>query len=152
MISQLLRTLRRAFLGSIFVVLCAAAPGAADDTLPPDSATIYAKVRAAAGTTPLNYREVIDADQSNGVSRRETRYVLGESYRNDTLSGTIETQAGRDKTDTWHQNENGLTVLHELPPGVETPDAITTTVTKIATPVTGYRIARLNSRGNGTID
>jgi predicted aspartyl protease len=135
-------------LASLFLGTAAAAPEGAV----PDSSTIYAKVRAADGIAPANYREVIQAVQSNGGTLVETRFVLGENYRSDAVTGTVETQTGKYKGDSWHQNANGLTVVHELPPGLATPDTFTTTVTAIDEPVTGYRIARLNVRGYGAVD
>jgi len=119
---------------------------------PLDSATIYARVRAANGAAPINYRETIESDDSNGTVRRQTNFVRGDDSRADFLTGTVETQSGRYKSEAWHQNENGLTVVHELPPGVESPDPITTTTSAITSPVEGYKIARLNVRGYGTTD
>jgi hypothetical protein len=133
------------------VLVAWALPAFADEPIP-DSATISAKVQAANGPVPSNYRDVIEETQSNGVIVRVTHYVDGQSYRYDRVSGPIETQTGSYKGDAWHQDDNGFTVVHELPPGLATPDTFTTTVTRIVTPVTGYRIAHLNSAGLGTVE
>jgi len=143
--------LARVFIASILLLLGAGVPAVADDAVP-DSATISQRVAAASGITPVNYREVIDATQSNGVITRTTRFVMGDDSRVDTVAGTLETQAGKYKGDSWHQNVNGLTVVHELPPGLATPDTFQTKVTVIDTPVKGYRVARLNARGYGSVD
>lgn len=136
---------------ALCVSSAAGLPVRADDQVP-DSATIYQRVNAASGVAPTNYREVLEATQSNGVTSRTTRFVFGDNYRYDTVADSLETQVGKYKGDTWHQNVNGLTVIHELPPGLATPDAFTTKVTAIDTPVKGYRIARLNARGYGSVD
>jgi len=141
----------RVFVASALLLVPAMLPAIAEDQLP-DSTTIYERVRAASGVVPTNYREVIEAAESNGVHSRTTRFVMGHNYRYDTVADTIETQAGSYKGDAWHQNVNGITVIHELPPGLATPDTFETKVTAIDTPVIGYRIAHLNARGYGTVD
>jgi len=134
------------------VALLGALPAGASDPAIPDSTTIYAKVNAANGGKPTNYRDVIEAVQSNGVTSVATHYVRGEDVRIDTVGGSLESQAGKYKGESWHQNVNGLTVVHELPPGLARADVFTTTVTPIDAPVKGYRISRLNSRGYGSVD
>jgi len=126
-------------------------PAVADDPLP-DSATIYAKVRAAHGADPSNYKEVLQISQSNGTGWTETRFVSGDNYRYDYSGDSVETQEGEYKGDSWHQNANGLTVVHEPEPGLATKETYTTTVTRITDPVRGYRIANLNKQGWGNVD
>jgi hypothetical protein len=143
--------LHRTLLLSALVLAFGAAPAGADAPLP-DSATIYANVRAAHGTYPRDYLEVLAGSDSNGVSWSEFHYVDGDNYRDDDISGPIETQEGEYKGDAWHQNANGLTVIHAPEPGLATGEKRTTTVTRISTPVNGYRVATLNARGYGTVD
>jgi len=143
--------LSRVFIASGLLLLSAIMPARADDPIP-DSATIYAKVDAARGALPHAYKEVLAISQSNGAAWTETHYVNGDDYRTDYRGSDVELQSGKYKGDAWHQNANGQTVIHEPEPGLATKEAYTTTVTRIETPVTGYRIAELNVRGWGDID
>ncbi len=142
----------RVFVASVLLLLPALTPAIADDPLP-DSATIYAKVAAARGPRPHSSKEVLAVSQSSGAEWTETRYVDGDDYRTDYLDGAgVETQSGKYKGDSWHQNANGQTVIHEAEPGLATSETYTTTVTRISDPVAGYRVAELNKRGWGDID
>ncbi len=145
------RMLHRVLLASAFVLLSAAVPANADDPVP-DSATIYARVADARGPQAHSYKEVESMSESNGAAWTETTYVNGDDYREDYRSEDIETQGGEYKGDAWHQNANGLTVVHEPEPGLATKETYTTIVARITEPVTGYRISRLNKRGWGDID
>ena len=126
-------------------------PAAADDPLP-DSETIYARVTAALGAPQHNYEEVTDSERSNHVRWRVIRYVDGANVRRRFLGESTEEQDGTYRGDAWHQNINGLTVMHDPEPGLATGETLTTSVTRIRQPVAGYRVAKLNVHGFGSID
>jgi hypothetical protein len=146
-----MRTILAVFLASAFLLSSPGVPASADAPLP-DSATIYANVRAARGDYPRDYLEVLTGSDSNGATWTEFHYVDGDNYRDDDISGPIETQEGEYKGDAWHQNANGLTVIHAPEPGLATKETFATTVTRISVPVSGYRVATLSPRGYGTVD
>jgi len=143
--------IQRVFIASVLFLLYAPVPATAEGPIP-DSATIYAKVDQARGPLPHSYWEVLAISESNGAAWRETHYVNGDDYRVDYRSADIDVQAGTYKGDAWHQNANGQTVIHEAEPGLATKETYTTTVTRIETPVAGYRVAELNARGWGSVD
>ena len=143
--------INRVLIASALVLLSAAVPAGADDPLP-DSATIYARVADARGPQAHSSKAVESITQSNGESYTTTTYVNGDDYRVDKRSQDVETQHGEYKGDVWHQNANGLTVVHEPEPGLATKETYTTTVARITDPVVGYAISNLNKRGWGDID
>jgi hypothetical protein len=62
-----MRTILAVFLASAFLLSSPGVPASADAPLP-DSATIYANVRAARGDYPRDYLEVLTGSDSNGAT------------------------------------------------------------------------------------
>ncbi|MDB5094630.1 MAG: peptide-binding protein [Candidatus Eremiobacteraeota bacterium] len=121
---------------------------AADDGLP-DAATITANARKGQDV-PLGYRWTTVTVRSNGVTVSEREIVRGDDWRTISTAGPFHEEAGRIKSQGWHQNANGQTVNDEPDPGNAKPDPTTTTVIRTRTPLDAYVVAKLNVRGWGT--
>jgi hypothetical protein len=120
--------------------------GARADELP-DAATIRERSAAAVGAEPKNYVDVID--EPGGTY---TTYRRGDDLRVVDDQGDIKSQYGTYKGDSWHQDENGHTVIDEPDPGFATEEKMVTRVSRVTSPVDGYAVSTLNSSGIGHID
>jgi predicted aspartyl protease len=129
--------------------LACSAAATADGTVP-DSATIREKVAAAMGPMPTAYHETDEMISSGEVTAMEYDAVRGHSWRHVYNSGPFHFEEGVDKTQAWHQNDNGQTILDQPDPGLATSETTTTTVSRVHTPVEAYVIATLNANGYGT--
>lgn len=136
-----------ALLGACLIF--SAGPARADDL--PDSATIRAKIAAAAGPTPDAFRETYETS-SDGTTMVDEYRRLGANYRDVVQAGPFHTERGVAKGQAWHQNDNGQTVLDQPDPGQATRETTTTTVSRTSTPVAGYVVAVLDSKGFGVKD
>ncbi len=118
----------------------------------PDSATIRAKVRAAAASPPSVYRETDETVSSNGSTTIEHDYVTAAGRRFTFDNGPFHTERGVSGGDSWRMNDNGQVVLEQPDPGLATREQTATTVAAIHAPVEGYVIATLNAQGHGVKD
>lgn len=98
-----------------FACLSAPHQGRAADGVP-DLATVRARIEAAEGQAPDNYRETVTWKLADGSLAKEQTFRLGADRRVVTDIGGIQTEAGKFKGDRWHQNRNGLTVIDEPDP------------------------------------
>ncbi len=117
----------------------------------PTADVIEARVKAAAGPPTTSLQTVV-ITKRDGVRGRRTTYRLGDDYRRIAEEPPFVTQRGRVGKQSWHQNENGQTVLDQDDEGFATPDRYVATVTAVSSPVAGYAIARLNASGFGSRD
>ena len=124
-----------------------ALPAVAADALPTVD-EIQAHVRAAAGPRVPNYREVTDAT-AHGIATHSVSIHSGRDYRTDVDAGPLHTAHGSVGGQSWHQNENGETVLTAADPGFAVPDTFVGTVARIASPVSGYVASSSDPRGVG---
>ncbi len=131
-------------------LLFSAAPVQADDV--PDSATIRAKLAAAAGPTPDAFRETYETTSSDGTTMVDQYLRLGADHRDIVQTGPFHTERGVAGGQAWHQNDNGQTVLDQPDPGQATRETTTTTVSRTSAPVAGYVVAVLNAKGFGVKD
>ncbi|MDB5027424.1 MAG: hypothetical protein JWO66_1113 [Candidatus Eremiobacteraeota bacterium] len=132
------------------VSLCAlGAPAFGADEVP-DAEAIRAKMQAAAGPIPDNYRETDETISSDGTKTIEHDYKRGENVRYTFDTGRFHTENGTYEKQDWELNDNGQVVLIEPDPGQAVTEKKTTTVKAIRTPVEGYVITTLNARGDGT--
>lgn len=122
---------------------------AAADEPVPDSATIRAHVAQAAGPMAHAYRERFETTYSDGTTSIERFTRRDADYRAVEDTGPFHTESGVYKTQAWHQNDNGQTVLDRADPGLATHETLTTTVQRVDTPVHGYAVATLNAAGHG---
>jgi predicted aspartyl protease len=131
---------------------CLALPNAgiaAADGLP-DIATLRARVLAAAGTAPENYRETITWKSSDGNSGKEQTFKSAAGKRIVRSAGPIHWESGTFKGDDWHQNVNGLTVFDEPDPLAGAPAHETATVQSVTSPVPMLVISDIDANGLGT--
>jgi len=112
---------------------------------------IEARLKAAYGPPVLSLQTVI-ITKREGVRGRRTTYRLGDDYRRIFEEPPFVTQRGRVAKQSWHQNENGQTVIDQGDEGLAMPDHYVATVTAVSSPVAGYAIARLNASGFGSRD
>jgi predicted aspartyl protease len=138
-----------ALVSALFLVPCAAA--AAADELP-SAAEIRQKIAAATDPFPESFREVDETVSSDGMTTIERDYRRGRDFRFTFDRGPFHTERGVNNRVAWHMNDNGQVVIDQPDPGQASPEALTTTVAVVHTPVEGYVIARLNVRGNGIKD
>jgi predicted aspartyl protease len=132
------------------ISLCAlGAPAFAADEVP-DATAIRAKVRAAGGPIPENYRETDETISSDGTTTIEHDYKRGENVRYTFDSGPFHTESGTYDRQDWYMNDNSQVVLDQPDPGQAVAEKTTATVKPVRTPVEGYVIATLNARGDGT--
>jgi len=130
------------------LLACSVGSAPADDALP-DSATIRAKVAAATGPIPSAYHETEEIVSSNGLTTVEHDTVHGQSWRSVYDSGPFHFEEGVDKTQAWHQNDNGQTVLDQADPGSPASAIMAGTVSRVHAPVEAYLIAALDAQGYG---
>ena len=135
-------------LPAIFLLCPPGAPALADDA-PPDAEAIRAHVRVAAATPPA-FRRTTVTTSSDGTTRTVRYAERGEEWREIDEEGPFHREFGKTKTDEWHQNDNGQTVVDEPDPGVAAPEATSTTVTRVHAPVEAWVVAELTKRGYGT--
>jgi predicted aspartyl protease len=121
----------------------------ADDL--PDSQTLRSRSDAAYGPVPDAYRETVDF-RGTAASGTRVTYRRGADRRVVVDAGSTHTEYGTYKGDRWHENVNGHVVYDQADPGLATREAITTTVTRVRTPIDAYVIATLNAKGDGTRD
>src|SRR5271156_370254 len=134
-------------LGSALLFLCAESISGSAPV--PDLATIRANVARAEGTKPVNERlETIVV--SNGVKADAVELRDGADEREDSTLGPFSFARGVYGGQHWFRNENGETAYVQPDPGKAKPDALTTTVKHVATPLDAYVIAELNADGYGT--
>jgi len=131
-----------------FAAALLVAPRADAQTVPSVDA-LRAKIAAATGSAPAAMREVLRVTSSSGIGEREI-LRSGDDFRQNDGTGPYATASGSYGGQAWHQNANGQVVLDEPDPGVAAGEALTTTVSRVATPVNAYVIAELNRAGFGT--
>ena len=109
--------MRRSIVGlfCVFALACgdpaaAAVPGAVTVT----ADAVLAHVRAASGSVPHAYREVVDATESGSVTRIVT-VRAGDDVRETFDQGPLHAERGTVGGQAWSQNDNGETVLERLP-------------------------------------
>jgi len=116
-------------------------PAGAQDALL-DAATLRARIAAAEGPVPANFRETIA-----GPTTRTT-YHRGTDVRTVFQRGPIHTEAGSYHGERWIQDANGLTAVDEPAPAPPLPPA--PTVKRVAQPFDAYVIESLDAAGYGT--
>ena len=134
--------------GLVFL-FSAAVPGRADEAVP-DSATIRENVSHAGGPIPNAWREQTITTYSDGETSTTTRLQRGRDFKEIVQTGPFRTERGALRNETWHQNDNGQTIIDQPDPGLATREAMTTTVARVHTPVEAYVVATLNHGGFGS--
>jgi predicted aspartyl protease len=132
---------------SLIVAVAPSASRAAADI--PDLATLRANAAAAVGTVPANEARTI-AFTLDGLPGTRTLLRSGDDYLESTSYGPLQRARGTLAGRHWHQNENGETVLEEPDPGHAAKEAYETTIARVETPVAGYAVSSLNSKGFGS--
>ena len=123
----------------------------------PDLATLRAKMRAATGPAPDNYRDVVTATGDDGGVTTFTLYKYGQNVRTTVDSGPIHTESGTIGGERWNQNANGITVAEEPDPSAIRAslddDTITNdsaTVRSNGTLSDGLIVSDIGTAGDGT--
>ena len=145
--------MRRSIVGlfCVFALACgdpaaAAVPGAVTVT----ADAVLAHVRAASGSVPHAYREVVDATESGSVTRIVT-VRAGDDVRETFDQGPLHAERGTVGGQAWSQNDNGETVLERLPEDTGTDAAApASSVARVATPVDGYVLSSVDASGYAT--
>jgi predicted aspartyl protease len=114
----------------------------------PSASTILGNVRHAVGPTLLVYRERIEYTRADGTVSAERIFHFAGSTRSTLSSPPIHSEWGRFGDQSWHQNENGQTILDQDPPRVDesarnVADDDAATVTSIAGG-SAYRLTTVN--------
>lgn len=115
----------------------------------PSIGVLRARISSARGTPPRRERLTVTYTYG-GVAGKRVTVRDGSDERVDDSYGPLILAKGEYRGQTWHQNENGETVLEQPDPGNATGDATTTTVTRVTTPLDALVIATLNAAGNGS--
>jgi predicted aspartyl protease len=102
----------RRFVGVAFLAWALFSPSAAPAAgALPDLATVRARMDAARGATPDDYRETITATSSDGSVTTTHVYRFGKNIRTTDDEGPIHSEYGTFNGEDWVQNENGITVV-----------------------------------------
>jgi clan AA aspartic protease (TIGR02281 family) len=134
---------------AILVALAPLGTAARADDAPLDVAAIRARVNAATGPLPAEWRETTVTTSSNATTTTVRRMQRGASYRELVDTPPFHSERGSDDGQAWHQNDNGQTVLEQPDPGRATSEPRTTTVARGRDPHADYVIATLTARGYG---
>ncbi len=115
----------------------------------PDSQTLRDRSEAAHGPVAAAYKQIIDF---TGTAASGTRFIYrrGADHREIVDAGPLHTETGMYGGDRWHLNANGHVVIDQDDPGLASKESLTTTVTRVSTPLDAYVIATLNAKGFGT--
>ena len=132
----------------VLILLCAMPPARAQETL--DDLTLRQRILQAEGKPPDAYREETDTTATNG-NYVELELHRGTDFKSVIELGPFHEEYGRFQGRAWDRNANGLTTVHDPALGRERPDPIKVTISRIAQPFDAWRVARLNSRGFGTV-
>ena len=125
--------------------MAAAAPPAA-----PDALAIRARLASAEGTEPDRER-LVETYTLGGLAGKSVIIRHGADVRSDDVYGPLATAAGAHDGLKWHQNANGETVLEQPDPGHAVPEATTTSVERVASPLDAYVITERNAHGYGIV-
>lgn len=106
----------------------------ADDV--PTFAALRVLMANASGPEPRNYRDTIDGTGDLGP-QHETTYKSGDDVRHVVDVGPIHTENGTYRSEQWHQDANGLTVIGKPR---ATPSPGPRTVERVSSPLDAYVI------------
>jgi hypothetical protein len=139
----------RVMLALLFLLCVSSASVVSAADVPLTADEVLARAPAAAGPRPDNFRETVVGEGSLG-STTLTTYRLGKNVQITRDRGNLHYESGTYNGEDWIQDDNGLTRLNPKDTGAERPETITTTVTRVATPVDTWVISKLNARSAGT--
>jgi hypothetical protein len=131
----------------LFAVFACALPGRADPL--PTADEIKAKAAALEGPEPANFAETIVGAGTLGALRTST-FRLGDDVRHTSDRGTLHNEWGTYHGEQWREGGNGLVVAIGKDPGKAVPDALTSTVKRVASPIDAWLVSELNARSAGT--
>jgi predicted aspartyl protease len=136
------------FLPAVLLLFPLGAAGADEPVL--DAAAIRQKVREASGPAQTVWRETIVTTSSDGSNVTRLRLQRESDFRVVSDDGPFHTERGSVKDEAWHENENGQVVIEQPDPAESVREPMTTTVSRVHTPVEAFVIATLTGRGTGT--
>ena len=128
--------------------LCMVSPAAAQQM---EVATLKARMIAAQGRPPDQYREEIIAASSLEGTYLRREYHHGLDYRIVYGTGPFQHQSGRVEGHEWDRDANGITTVHDSMPSGERVEPRNPTVSRVNQPVASWRITDQDVHGNGTV-
>lgn len=110
-------------------------------------ATLEYDMAQAVGRAPVNERKTYESLSASPV--RTVVLKDGDDERVVTQGNGLHRESGRAGDVTWHQNENGLTVIDEHQMAEGRDDGMRVTAARITKPIVGYTLTQIDTHGNG---